>query len=122
MSLWAGVAHRAAVADGVVEAAVAGVTGVAAGQRVTKTELLVRDATAGGAHGSALQLQRRRVLQDKRRAHRKVSSEKKAADLMLTTILHLIVGARLHQVPVLLRVHRKETSLLKRAGGVASIY
>lgn len=58
-------AHRAAVADGVVEAAVAGVAGVAAGQRVAQTELLVGDAAAGGAHGPTLQLQhRRRILQD----------------------------------------------------------
>lgn len=73
-SLWAGVAHRAAVADGVVEAAVAGVTGVAAGQRVTQTELLVRDAAARGTHGSALQLQRRQVLQDKGKIHSWVNS------------------------------------------------
>lgn len=53
---WAGVAHSAAVADGVEEAAVAGITGVTAGQRVTQTGLLVRDATPRRAHGPALQL------------------------------------------------------------------
>ena len=56
-------ADAAAVADGVEEAAVAGVTRVAAGQRVTETRLLVRDAATRRAHGPTLQLQRcRRVL------------------------------------------------------------
>lgn len=58
----AGVAHPSAIADGVEEAAVAGVTGVAAGQRVTQTGLLMRDAATWGAHGPALQLPRRCIL------------------------------------------------------------
>lgn len=58
----ASVAHPAAIADSVEEAAVASVTGVAAGQRVTQTGLLVRDAAPRGAHGPALQLLRRRIL------------------------------------------------------------
>ena len=41
----AGVADSAAVADGIEEATVAGVTGVTAGQRVTQTGLLVGDAS-----------------------------------------------------------------------------
>lgn len=52
----AGVAHPPAIADGIEEAAVAGVAGVAAGQRVTQTRLLVWDTTAWGTHGPALQL------------------------------------------------------------------
>ncbi|TNN31243.1 hypothetical protein EYF80_058606 [Liparis tanakae] len=58
----AGAAHPAAVAVGVEEAAVAGVTGVAAGQRVAQARLLVGDAAARRAHGAALELHRRRVL------------------------------------------------------------
>ena len=54
---WAGVADSATVADGVEEATVTGVTGVAAGQRVTQTRLLVRDAAPRWTHGPTLQLQ-----------------------------------------------------------------
>lgn len=43
-SWWAHVANSAAVADGVEEAAVAGVTGITTGKWVAQTGLLVRDA------------------------------------------------------------------------------
>lgn len=55
-------ADPAAIADGVEEAAVAGVAGVAARKRVTQTGLLVRDATPWRTHGPALKLPRRRIL------------------------------------------------------------
>lgn len=54
VSRWAGVANPAAIADGIEEAAVAGVAGVAAGQRVTQTGLLVWDATPWRTHGTGL--------------------------------------------------------------------
>lgn len=47
-------ANPAAIADGVEEAAVAGVAGVAAGQRVTQTGLLVWDAAPWRTHGTGL--------------------------------------------------------------------
>lgn len=50
------VANSAAVADGVEEAAVAGVTGITTGKRVAQTGLLVRDAATRWTHGPTLQL------------------------------------------------------------------
>ncbi|KAK0141236.1 hypothetical protein N1851_021750 [Merluccius polli] len=53
----AGLAHTAAVANSVEEAAVACVTGVTARQLVAQAGLLVRDTAARGAHVPALELQ-----------------------------------------------------------------
>lgn len=54
--VFAGVVHAAAVTEGLKEATVAGVTGVAAGQMMTQTGLLMRDTAAGGACASSLQM------------------------------------------------------------------
>lgn len=54
--------NPAAITDGVEEAAVAGVAGVAAGQRVTQAGLLVWDATSWGTHGPTLHLPRHSIL------------------------------------------------------------
>lgn len=56
MSSQAGMAYSATVANGIEEAAIAGVTGVTAGQRVAQTGLLVGDATTRWTHGPLLQL------------------------------------------------------------------
>lgn len=64
---WAAVAHTAAVANSVEEAAVAGVAEVTAGEGGAQTGLLVGDAAARRAHGTLLELKhRRRVLTDRK--------------------------------------------------------
>ena len=79
--VFAGVVHAAAVTEGFEEAAVAGVTGVAAGQLVAQAGLLMGDTAAGGARASPLQLHCiSHVLWVLKRRHKALSADLQIPD------------------------------------------
>lgn len=116
---WTGMADAAAVADGVEEAAVAGVTEVTARQLVTQTRLLVRDAAPRRAHGATLELRCcRHVL---KKNHWRKSERWTCSTVMDGCSEYLVIGPRIHQEVILHRVNSQQGGVVHRVIGVASL-